>query len=100
MAPRRPPNLTRSVRSAVKGMAWLTDSDRAAVDLALHYAAEIESAAESGDEAHRAKVLGWHGPHLLNTLKALGGTPGDRKALGAETEVKGRLGELRALRGA
>jgi len=36
----------------------------------------------------------------LNTMRALGGTPADRKALAVESDVKGRLGELRALRGA
>lgn len=92
------PNLTTSVRKAVKAMHWLDESDKAAVDLAIRYAKEIEAAADSGDEAHSAKMIAWMGPHLLNALKSLGGTPAERKALGAERQAKSRLAEIRALR--
>lgn len=86
------------MRRSVKGMGWLDDSDQAAVDLALRYASMIEDRAKHGTDEQASKALGWLGPHLLNTLKSLGGTPGDRRALGAESQAKGRLAELRALR--
>lgn len=97
---RKPATLPNAVAKSIRSAHWLTDSDAAAQSLAQHYAELIEDAVSSGDDELAAKVLGWHGPHLLNTLKALGCTPADRKALGAEREVKGRLGELRALRDA
>ncbi len=86
------PDLVAVVRDCLAGMDWLTETDQAAAALALHYAEMIETAED------RAKVLGWHGPHLLNTLRALGGTPAERKALGVEERVGGRLAELRAVR--
>ena len=92
------PNLVASVRRSIKGMHWLEESDKAAVDLAIRYAKEIEAAADSGDSAESAKVIAWMGPHLLNALKSLGGTPAERKALGAERQAKSRLAEIRALR--
>ena len=97
MAARRA-NLVTSVRRSVRNMAWLDGSDTAAVDLALRYATAIEDAAANGTKAEAQKALGWLGPHLLHTLKSLGGTPAERKALGAESEAKGRLAEIRALR--
>lgn len=86
------PDLRIVVRACIDQMGWLTPSDQATVALALHYAEMIEIAED------RAKVLGWHGPHLLNTLRALGGTPADRKSIGVEERVGGRLAELRSLR--
>jgi hypothetical protein len=38
------------------------------------------------------------GPNMLATLKALGGTPAERKALGVEIESVDALAELRARR--
>ena len=82
-----------AVRGAVAVMSWLEPSDEAAVQLALQYAVMIDTAED------QAKVLGWHGPHLLNTLRSLGGTPTERRALGIEERVGGKLAELRAIRG-
>ena len=93
-------NLTTSVRRAVKSMSWLEDSDAAAVDLALKQAQAIENAAKFGDDEMALRVVARVGPHLLETLKALGGTPADRRALGVESQAKGRLAEIRALRSA
>jgi len=91
------PSLVESVTDAVKAMHWLTESDQAMVDLAIRYAQRIEEAAtEGGDQSF--KMVGWLGPHLANTLKSLGGAPAERKALGVERAVKGRLAELRAAR--
>ncbi len=86
-------NLVTSVRRSVKAMHWLTDSDKATVDLALRYAQTIEDTG-GGDP----RTLAALGQQLLSTLKALGGTPSDRKAIGAEPQVKSRLAEIRALR--
>ena len=94
----RTANLATSVRRSVQKMTWLDESDNAAVDLAIRYATAIEHIAKTGSDAEAQKALGWLGPHLLNTLKSLGGTPGERRALGAESEAKGRLAEIRALR--
>ena len=81
-------------------MTWLTPADQATVDLALRYAHQIEDAAKSGDEQLASKMLGWCGPHLHNTLKSLGGSPGERKSPDLAAPVKGRLAELRAARSA
>lgn len=93
--PRRPKpsTLSEHVDAAVADMDWLADSDGAAVALARAQAAAIEDAED------RAKAVGWIGPQLLATLRALGGTPGDRKALGVEAKVKGKLAQLREGRG-
>jgi len=97
MAARRR-NLVTAVRSSTRNMTWLAESDRAAVDLAIRYAEAIEERAANGTDDQAQKALGWLGPHLLNTLKSIGGTPADRAALGVEAEAKGRLAEIRALR--
>ena len=87
-----PPSLPDTVRLAVSAMTWLTPSDRPLVEVAVRYAQAIEDAA--GD----VKAVGWIGPHLVNVLKALGGAPAERKALGVEEVVRGRLAELRLAR--
>ncbi len=69
-----PESLTESVHAAVDDMTWLKPSDRAAVDLAFTYAAQIDAVLETGDAQQIVKAL-YLGPHLLNTLRALGGTP-------------------------
>jgi len=79
-------------------MGWLSPADEPLVALARKYAQEIEDAAASGDERQRSKMLGWLGPHLLATLKTMGGAPAERKALNVEGQVKGRLAELRERR--
>lgn len=91
--------LCDSVTRAIKAAHWLAPSDHAAVDLALTYAAQIDAALEDGDPYLVTKTL-YLGPHLLNTLRALGCAPAERKSLDVTAEVKGKLGELRALRGA
>jgi len=90
-------SLVDSVTAAVDSMHWLGDSDQAMVDLAIRYAKQIEDAAEQGGDV-AFKMVGWLGPHLANTLKSLGGAPAERKALGVDKAVKGRLAELRAAR--
>jgi hypothetical protein len=77
-------------------MTWLAPTDQAAVDLALAYAERIDEALAGGDGYEVTKAL-YLGPHLLNTLRALGGAPAERKALGAEQEVSGKLAQLRSV---
>lgn len=88
--------LVESVETSVAGMSWLKPTDQAAVDLALTYAARIDEAIETGEGQEVTKAL-YLGPHLLNTLRALGGTPAERKALGTEEAVGGKLAQLRSV---
>ena len=90
-------SLRESVDEAVAAMPWLVDSDVAAVDLARAYADRIDEALAFAEGQEVTKAL-YLGPHLLNTLRALGGTPAERKALGVEEAVGGRLAHLRAIR--
>ncbi len=89
--------LTESVHAAVNEMTWLKPSDRAAVDLAFTYAAQIDAVLETGDAQQIVKAL-YLGPHLLNTLRAIGGTPGERRVLTGQHGdlATGKLAELRA----
>lgn len=81
----QPYALESSVNEAVEAMDWLKRSDRAVVELCRQYARRIDLALRMADlhpdNAHLAvsavKAL-YTGPHLLNALKNLGGTPGDR----------------------
>lgn len=90
------PPLTASVLAAVEQMSWLQPTDQAAVDLALTYAARIDAALTEGEGQEVTKAL-YLGPHLLNTLRALGGAPAERKALAVEEAVGGKLAQLRAV---
>lgn len=87
----QPQGLTAAVGAAIDGMTWLLPSDRGLVELALEYARRIDAATDE-------KTVGWLGPHLGNVLRSLGGAPADRKALGVEDAVRGKLAELRAAR--
>lgn len=89
-------SLEQSVHDAVALMVWLAPTDQAAVDLALTYAARIDEALEFGEGVEVTKAL-YLGPHLLNTLRALGGTPLERKALAVEEAVGGKLAQLRSI---
>lgn len=82
-----PEGLLGAVTAAVESMPWLTPSDGGMVVLALKYAAAIDA-----DPDGKALFLG---PHLVNALKALGGAPAERKALGVEQQVRGKLAQLR-----
>ena len=97
--PRRPPDdgsdpvLTQSVDAALAEMSWIEPADMAVADLARALARLIDTA---DDQLAAVSKIG---PQLLATLRALGGTPGDRKALGVEAKVKGKLAQLREGRG-
>lgn len=85
-------NLEASVRNGIDAMTWLTASDRPMAHLALTVARTID-----GDES--PDVVARLSPMLIKALKELGGTPADRKAIGVEQEVKGKLASLRHARG-
>lgn len=91
-------DLTSSVEAAVAEMDWLAPTDQAAVDLALTYAARIDEALATGEGQEVTKAL-YLGPHLLNTLRQLGGTPGDRALLSGDKAPEGKLAQLRAVAG-
>jgi hypothetical protein len=59
------------------------------VALALDYARRIDAAEDD-------KAAGYLGQNLSGVLRALGGAPGERKALGVEEQVGGKLAALRA----
>ena len=90
-------SLRESLDASLSGMDWLTDADCAAMDLARAYADAIEDGiARGGQDATKALYLG---PHLLNTLTTLGGTPPGRKALELIAgEVADELEQIRARR--
>lgn len=90
-------SLADSVDDAVGAMSWLTKADGGAVALAKSYAATIDLALESGDAQTVTKAL-YLGPHLLNALGALGGSPVGRKALDLKEEARGKLASVRDLR--
>lgn len=93
--------LEAAVQDAVNAMSWLEASDMAMVELALEYARQIDAARAAAkialDHAREdpsfdpAPALGvaskalYLGPHLHNTLRALGGAPEDRRALQQES---------------
>jgi hypothetical protein len=114
-------DLVSAVQAAGDSMGWLDPSDRAMLALALRYAQTIEDAHLLAERladldvsdrsqsmfkrvealeamADAQKAIGWIGPHLANALKSLGGAPAERKALGVEEAVRGRLAELRSAR--
>jgi hypothetical protein len=64
------------------------------MDLAFTYARRIDAAIATGVGQDVTKAL-YLGPHLLNTLRELGLTPGARKDLDIEGEVSGKLDDLR-----
>lgn len=86
-----PYNLERAVVSAVDRLREINlvkDSDGGTVELAKQYARRIDRALEIADRdpgnlraAELATKALYLGPHLLNTLKALGGTPEEYQKL-------------------
>src|SRR5690625_2679660 len=86
-------SLEKAVDNSVSHARWLEDSDSAAVELARTYARRIDKGTREFDSGELTstdynKVL-YLGPHLLNTLRALGATPEERKSLteGNDAEV-------------
>ena len=86
--------LEASLTATVAAATWLKPTDKTALDLALTYARRIDAALATGEGQEVTKAL-YLGPHLLNTLRELGMTPGARKELDIEGEVSGKLDDLR-----
>lgn len=103
MAQKKPHGLVAAVDASVKAMDWLEDSDLASVELARTYAGRIDEALRAFDEGEIEstdlnKVL-YLGPHMLNTLRALGGAPQERKALTSDSpEAANPFDELKKRR--
>lgn len=89
---RPPTGVLGAVTAAVESMTWLAPSDAGMVELAKKYAALIDAAEDD------PKAVGWLGQNLSGALKSLGGTPAERKALGVEEKVAGKLSAIRARR--
>lgn len=89
--------LRAEVDAAIEAMPWLKGSDAGAIELARTYADRIDEALQFAEGQEVTKAL-YLGPHLLNTLRALGGAPAERKALGFEETVGGKLVDLRLAR--
>src|SRR5947209_6682499 len=90
---KQPEGVLGAVTTGVAAMSWLGPADQGMVALAFEYARQIDAADDH-------KTVGWIGPHLANVLRALGGSPAERKALGLEQQVRGKLAELRTARAA
>lgn len=91
--------LREAVDESIEAMSWLTDADKGAVALTKAYAKQIDDVIEDGEApgSDVTKAL-YLGPHLINGLRALGGTPDGRAQLDVEEKVKGALSGIRALR--
>ncbi len=86
-----PTGVLGAATSAVAAMPWLGPADQGMVALALEYARRIDAAEDD-------KAAGYLGQNLSGVLRALGGAPAERKALGVEEQVAGKLAALRASR--
>src|SRR5690625_2667578 len=95
--------LEEAVTSSVDNASWLAGSDDAAIELAKTYARRIDKGTvgfESGEltSTDYNKVL-YLGPHLLNTLRALGATPEERKLLtSGDSDAEDAFDELKKKR--
>jgi len=88
---RPPEGVLGAVTAALGAMPWLTAADQGMTALALDYARRIDAATDD-------KSAGYLGQNLSGVLRALGGAPGERRALGVEEQVQGKLAALRGRR--
>jgi len=88
------PSMLDAVDEAVAAMSWLKPSDYAMVALAQKYAQQVDAAEAAKD----SRGVGYLGQQLHGVLRALGGSPVERKLLEVEGSRGGRLGELREAR--
>ena len=106
----------RWITASDAAMIKLAQEQATAIDAAIHAYAELselypplESLERDGVDisaivkriaaleklTESIKVIGWIGPHLANTLRDLGGAPGQRKGLEADAPIKSKLNQLR-----
>lgn len=92
------PTMVASLTASLQAMT-LTPADRAAVTLAHKYARAIDAviADPASTPGDLTKAL-YLGPHLLNALIALGGTPAARGETGAPKPKGGTISALATLR--
>jgi hypothetical protein len=88
-------SVLEALESSFEQMPWLRSADAAAQELARTYARRIDEAVEFGEGQEVTKAL-YLGPHLLNTLRELGGSPQSRKAMESSSPVGGALASIRA----
>jgi len=88
-------SLAEAVEASFEQMPWLRSADTAAMELARKYAARIDEALATGEGQEVTKAL-YLGPHLLNTMRELGGSPQARKAMQSSDPVGGALASIRA----
>ena len=80
-----------AVTAAVGAMPWLGPSDQGTVALALDLARRLDASEDDRSAGYLAQLL-------APVLRSLGGAPSERKALGIEEQVRGKLAALRAAR--
>lgn len=98
--------LEKALRESVAAATWLEATDSGAVELAAAYARRMdhgnaEFLAGEIDSSSFNKVL-YLGPHLLNTLKAIGLAPEERMKILSAKPVAGEgdaVDELKKRRG-
>ncbi|AXQ65126.1 terminase small subunit [Gordonia phage Schmidt] len=103
--------LLDSVDASLERMDWLKDADDAARALARAYAEQIDAVldgefqqkcpdcgTEVGPDASQITKALYLGPHMLNALRALGGTPEGRAGIDVTEQVKGALSGIRQRR--
>lgn len=92
-------SMAEAVGRSINAATWLTPSDEAAKELALHYAALLDMAWESGELVELNKAHAVAGPNLQKTLGSLGLTAVDRAALtGPEAPKESKTDELKRKR--
>ena len=69
-------SLRAATETSIEGMSWLAATDEAAKQAAIVAASTIDDLLAAGDPKAVYAI-----PHLINSLKALGGTPAERRAL-------------------
>jgi hypothetical protein len=112
-APDRGPSMRETVDGAIAKMSWLTEADQGLVATARTYADQIDASlalqegvkcahcgetTQTANQAEITKAVYMLAPNLQNTLKALGGSPHDRKALDIKGGKRGRLQGIREKR--
>ena len=80
-----------AVTAAIDLSPWLGPSDQGTVALALDLARRLDASQDDRGAGYLAQLL-------APVLRSLGGAPADRKALGVEEQVRGKLAALRASR--
>lgn len=86
-------SLRKATEQSIAAMTWLTPTDEAAKQATIVAASAVDDLLAAGDTGKAVFAL----PHLINSLKAIGGTPAERKALNAsgDDEDTSELGQMR-----